>query len=458
MGNTEFKSRIDDLWLRFHAGGVANPLTVIEQITFLMFVRLMDITDSRNQRRDERLNQGYQGIYDEADPQKDIRRWKNFKDLEPDKLFDVVRDEVFPHLRELGESREGFGEYLKHATLMVQRKATLVEAIDIIDSLPLDQGDKKGDLYEYMLDKLRQAGIGGQFRTPGHIIELMVKMVDPKAGERICDPACGTSGFLSATINHIVKENTSENGKYEDDEGKIIYSGDELTPELQKHFQNDMITGFDFDPTMLGISAMNLMVHGIDNPDIIGQDTLSSNFTENYPSKAVNGFDVILANPPFKGVIDSGTVDQSLSGKVKTKKTELLFPVLMLRMLKVGGRCAVILPDGVLFGTSNAHIGLRKMIIEENQLEAVISLPSGVFKPYAGVSTAILVFTKGGKTDNVWFYDIKDDGFSLDDKRDKLYDNDFAGDLPSCLEEWNKRSEDEGNDRSKNILLCPLMN
>ena len=191
--------------------------------------------------------------------------------------------------------------------------------------------------------------------------------------------------FLSATINHIVKENTSENGKYKDDEGKIIYSGDELTPELQKHFQNDMITGFDFDPTMLGISAMNLMVHGIDNPDIIGQDTLSSNFTENYPSKAVNGFDVILANPPFKGVIDSGTVDQSLSGKVKTKKTELLFPVLMLRMLKVGGRCAVILPDGVLFGTSNAHIGLRKMIIEENQLEAVISLPSGVFKPYAGV-------------------------------------------------------------------------
>ena len=195
MGNTEFKSRIDNLWLRFHAGGVANPLTVIEQITFLMFVRLMDITDSRNQRRDERLNQGYQGIYDEADPQKDIRRWKNFKDLEPDKLFDVVRDEVFPHLRELGESREGFGEYLKHATLMVQRKATLVEAIDIIDSLPLDQGDKKGDLYEYMLDKLRQAGIGGQFRTPGHIIELMVKMVDPKAGERICDPACGTSDF-----------------------------------------------------------------------------------------------------------------------------------------------------------------------------------------------------------------------------------------------------------------------
>ena len=180
-----------------------------------------------------------------------------------------------------------------------------------------------------------------------------------------------------------------------------------------------MITGFDFDPTMLGISAMNLMVHGIDNPDIIGQDTLSSNFTENYPSKAVNGFDVILANPPFKGVIDSGTVDQSLSGKVKTKKTELLFPVLMLRMLKVG-EDVVILPDGVLFGTSNAHIGLRKMIIEENQLEAVISLPSGIFKPYAGVSTAILVFTKGGKTDNVWFYDIEDDGFSLDDKRDKL--------------------------------------
>jgi type I restriction enzyme M protein len=449
MSNKEIKTKIDDLWMELYSSGITNPLTVIEQITFLMFSRLMDIRETKNEKRAERLSQEYYGIFDSKE---DPRRWKNFKYLHADKLISTVRDMVFTHLRELAKRGKGFGQYMENATLMIQKPKSLVVAIDIIDKLPLTKGDQQGDLYEYMLSKLSSAGIGGQFRTPRHIIELMVKIMEPKPDDKICDPACGTAGFLTETMKYLTEKFTSEDGKFKDDEGITHFTGDELEP-YRDHIQKSLVTGFDFDATMLGISAMNLLVNGIDNPSVYYQDMIGSSFIENHPSLAKNSFDIIFANPPFKGVIDENAVDPTLLGKVKTKKTELLFPVLMLRMLKLGGRCAVILPDGVLFGTSKAHLDLRKIISQENQLEAVISLPSGVFKPYAGVSTAILIFTKGGKTDNVWFYDLEDDGFSLNEKRDKLYEDDFAGDLPDCLYMWKKRNESKENDRIKSFMV-----
>jgi type I restriction enzyme M protein len=445
------KGDIDKLWLEFFAGGVANPITVIEQITYLMFSRLLDIRETRNEKRANRLGLDYTGIFEsESDP----RRWKNFKDKPANDLIKIIRDEVFPMFRDIAKKGTSFGEYMENATLMVQRPSTLVTAMDIISRLPLTTGDSKGDLYEYMLSKLNTAGISGQFRTPRHIIQLMVRMLDPKPDEKICDPACGTAGFLTEVTNYFLEKFTSDEGKFKDTEG-THYTGDLLEP-YRDHIQKELITGFDFDATMLRISAMNLMVHGIENPNVHYQDTLGNSFIENRPNQAKNSFDVILANPPFKGVIDVSSVDPTLTGKVKTKKTELLFPVLMLRMLKTGGRCAVILPDGVLFGSSKAHLALRKMLIEENQLEGVVSLPSGVFKPYAGVSTAILIFTKGGKTENVWFYDLEDDGFSLDDKRTRLYDTAFAGDLPNCLQNWQEKNSTTKSDRSKKAFFVPL--
>jgi type I restriction enzyme M protein len=452
QNGNNIKSDIDSLWLEFYSGGITNPITVIEQITFLMFARLLDIKETRNEKRANRLGQGYEGIFINEN---DERRWKNFKDKPADELMTVVRDKVFPMFRDLAKAGTSFGEYMENATLMVQRPKTLVSAVDIISKLPLTRGDTKGDLYEYMLSKLNTAGISGQFRTPRHIIQLMVKMLNPKPDDRVCDPACGTAGFLTETMNYLQEKYTSDEGKFKDEDETVHYTGDLLDP-YRDHIQKGLITGFDFDATMLRISAMNLMVHGIDNPNVHYQDTLGTSFIENYPSHAKNGFDIILANPPFKGVIDASDVDPTLSGKVKTKKTELLFPVLMLRMLKTGGRCAVIVPDGVLFGASKAHMALRKMLIEENQLEGVVSLPNGVFRPYAGVSTAVLFFTKGGKTENVWFYDLEDDGFSLNDKRTQLYEDTFAGDLPKCLEAWKGKDEQKDSDRSNKAFFVPV--
>jgi len=458
----ELKSRIDKLWLEFHTGGITNPLTVIEQITFLMFTRLLDIVETRNEKKASRTGKPFHRIFN--DEQQELR-WSNFKQIGAEQMLPLLRDQVFPHFKSIAEldTADGaqpttFREYFKDAQLMIQKPTLLVSAINMIDELPLTEGDTKGDLYEYLLSKLTTAGINGQFRTPRHIIRLMAELLDPKPTETIADPACGTGGFLVGAMEYLLRKHTSPEGVIEHEvNGKIekTYTGDLLESHWQ-FIRTGMFHGFDFDATMLRIAAMNLLLHGVDSPDIHYQDTLSSNFTDKFPDKATNGFDVILANPPFKGSLDEEDVHPTLLRKVKTKKTELLFIALILRMLRNGGRCAVVVPDGVLFGSSKAHQALRQYLIEENQLEGVVSLPSGVFRPYAGVSTAILIFTKGGRTDSVFFYDMQDDGFSLDDKRTPLYDNDFAGDLPNVLSRWKQRNSDNDNDRTNKAFMVPV--
>ncbi|MCQ8105990.1 type I restriction-modification system subunit M [Methylomonas sp. SURF-2] len=455
----ELKSRIDKLWLEFHTGGITNPLTVIEQITFLMFTRLLDIVETRNEKKASRTGKPFHRIFNDEEQE---LRWSHFKQLGAEQMLPLLRDKVFPHFKSISEldiadgaQPTTFREYFKDAQLMIQKETLLVSAVNMIDDLPLTEGDTKGDLYEYLLSKLTTAGINGQFRTPRHIIRLMVELLDPKPTEKIADPACGTGGFLVGAMEYLLRKHTSPEGVIEHTvNGKVekTYTGDLLESHWQ-FIRAGMFHGFDFDATMLRIAAMNLLLHGVDSPDIHYQDTLSSNFTDKFPDKATNGFDVILANPPFKGSLDEEDVHPTLLRKVKTKKTELLFITLILRMLRNGGRCAVVVPDGVLFGSTKAHQGLRQHLVEENQLEGVISLPSGVFRPYAGVSTAIIIFTKGGRTKEVFFYDLEDDGFSLDDKRIRLYDSDFAGDLPELLERWKMRALIDVHDRSEKYFL-----
>jgi type I restriction enzyme M protein len=444
---TQQKSDIDKLWTEFWTGGITNPLTVIEQISFLMFARLLDVMETTGERRAARTKKPFKGRF--TGPE-DPRRWKNFKQKDAAEMLRVVRDEVFPHFRKLNGGTT-FAEYMQDAQLMIQKPSLLVSAVNMIDKLPITDGDAKGDLYEYLLSKLTTAGINGQFRTPRHIIRFMVELLDPKPTETIGDPACGTAGFLVGAMQYLLETHTSAKGKLEGENGETVYTGDLLEP-YREHIQNGMFHGFDFDATMLRIASMNLMLHGVDNPDIHYQDTLSNSFPEKFGKQATGGFDVILANPPFKGSLDEGDVHPTLTQAVKTKKTELLFVALILRMLKTGGRSATIVPDGVLFGSSKAHTALRKLLVKDNQLEAVISLPSGVFKPYAGVSTAILVFTKGGKTDHVFFYDVGADGFSLDDKRDPVSNSD----LPDALVRWRKRSAKKDTDRTAKHFMVPV--
>lgn len=443
---TKLKSDIDKLWTEFWTGGITNPLTVIEQISFLMFARLLDVMETTGERKAERLRKPFAGRFNGPN---DPRRWRNFKQKDAAEMLRVVRDQLFPHFRKLNGGTT-FSEYMQDAQLMIQKPSLLVSAVNMIDKLPITEGDAKGDLYEYLLSKLTTAGINGQFRTPRHIIRFMVELLEPKPTETIGDPACGTAGFLVSGMQYLLENHTSPKGKLKGENGETIYTGDLLEP-YRDHIQSGMFHGFDFDATMLRIASMNLMLHGVDSPDIHYQDTLSNSFPEKFPKQATGGFDVVLANPPFKGSLDEGDVHPTLTQTVKTKKTELLFLALILRMLKKGGRSATIVPDGVLFGSSKAHTALRTMLVKDNQLEAVISLPSGVFKPYAGVSTAIVVFTKGGKTDHVFFYDVEADGFSLDDRRDPVSDSD----LPDALACWRKRSAKKDTDRTAKHFMVP---
>ena len=435
----QLKSKIDKLWEEFWTGGITNPLTVIEQITFLMYARLLDMNETSDEKKELRTKQPFKHRFNKD--QQNIR-WQNLRHIESaDLLLTTIRDQLFPYFKSTAGENSLFAEFMKDAQLMVQKPSLLVKAVAMVDELPLDQGDTKGDLYEYLLSKLTTAGINGQFRTPRHIIRAMVEILNPTATDRICDPACGTAGFLSVAYEFMLQKYSSEAGTHSEtiinekgeSETQTIYSGDLLAAH-RHHVDTDMFHGFDFDATMLRIAAMNLVMHGVGEPDIHYQDTLSQRFSENHPSAANEGFDIVLANPPFKGSLDEGDVAPELLRMVKTKKTELLFVALILRMLKIGGRAAVIVPDGVLFGSSNAHQQLREELIKRNQLEAIISLPSGVFKPYAGVSTAIIIFTKGGVTDQVMFYDLAADGFSLDDKRTPINDND----LPDSISQWRE--------------------
>lgn len=461
---TELKSQVNKLWDEFWTGGISNPLTVIEQISFLMFTRLLDMAATREEKKAGRTGQSARTPFDGPN---DPRRWQNFKKLGGKEMLPLVRDQVFPHFRDLAGKDSTFGQYMQDAQLLIQKPALLVAAVEMIDKLPLDKGDVKGDLYEYVLSKLTTAGINGQFRTPRHIIRLIVDLIAPEPTWRVGDPACGTGGFLVAVKEFLLRHWSSkqgiipqldENGRPvigDDGQPAVIYTGDKLEP-YRAHIQRDMFYGFDFDITMLRIAAMNMMLHGVDNPHIYYQDTLSNSFpastTPEVRRAATEYFDLILANPPFKGALDAPDVHSSLTGKVKTRKTELLFLVLMLRMLKLGGRCGVIVPDGVLFGSSTAHRTLRQILVDDNQLDAVIKLPAGVFKPYAGVSTAVLLFTKGGKTEHVWFYDVVNDGFSLDDKRDPI----DATDLPDVRARWAKRNPKKDTDRKDKAFFVPI--
>ncbi|WHN64966.1 class I SAM-dependent DNA methyltransferase [Cysteiniphilum sp. QT6929] len=450
----DLKSKIDSIWLHFHTGGVTNPLTVIEQISFLMFLRLLDIKESNNELQARWINTEFTPIF-KANEQH--LRWSHFKNLPAGEVFETVRDKVFKHMRELADGTDNkLGKYMKDAQLMIQKPSLLTKAIEMIDNLPITNNDVKGDLYEYLLSKLTTAGINGQFRTPRHIINMMVEIMDPNPEyERICDPACGTAGFLVATMEYLQKTFTSKDGIISHEDGQITYSGDLLTPYRQ-HIQSDLLHGFDFDATMLRIAAMNLMLHGIDTPLIHYQDTLAKGFSKddkgNRQLYAHEYFDLILANPPFKGSLDADDVAADILNVVSTKKTELLFLALILRMLKNGGRSATIVPDGVLFGSSKAHVAIRKKLVEENALKGVIALPSGVFKPYAGVSTAILIFQKAGKTDKTFYYNVKNDGFSLDDKRNQIADND----LPDLIDKWRKQATLDLTDKTKQAFVVDI--
>ncbi len=430
MLEKNLRSQIDKLWNLFWSGGIANPLTAIEQISYLIFMKRLDEADLKRKADAEWLDKKYQSLF----PDENLR-WSHWRHMEAENMLTHVRDKVFPFLKNLKSNggSAALSHHMKDAVFIIPKPSLLVEAVEIIDGLKImeQNQDTQGDLYEYLLSELQSSGKNGQFRTPRHIIKMMCALVNPKLGQTVCDPACGTGGFLIGAYNHILRANTSnERITIQEDGTEHGLVGDKITDsKIWNFLREKAFFGFDFDSTMLRIAAMNMVLHGIDHPNMEYMDTLSKRF------ELQDKYDIILANPPFKGSIDKGDIHESLSRTVQTTKTELLFIILMKRLLVNGGRCAVIVPDGVLFGSSNAHVTVRKKLIEEAQLEGVISMPSGVFKPYAGVSTAVLVFTKGGETDKVWFYDMEADGFSLDDKRNPIKEND----LPDIIEKWNKR-------------------
>lgn len=444
------RNDIDKLWEQFWTGGITNPLTVIEQISYLMFARMLDMQEDVAERKANRSGKEFDRLFPNT-PEGQLLRWKNFKNLSGKALHSHLKDKVFPFFAEIGHELDNdvdeqngdqkqalgsIGEYMQDADLEIKNESVLTSAVGAVDRLPLTESDVKGDIYEYLLSKLTTAGINGQFRTPRHIIDSMIEFIDPQPTDIICDPACGTAGFLARAMEYLNRKYSSRAGIYEDEDGNKQYSGDLLEP-YRDHINQDMFWGFDFDTTMLRVSSMNMALHGVNGANIHYQDTLSKSIKESFPKQEENFFDVILANPPFKGSLDETNTNPDVLGMVKTKKTELLFVAHILRALKLGGRAAVIVPDGVLFGSSKAHQQLRQELLENNQLEGIVSLPSGVFKPYAGVSTAILLFTKGGKTDRVWFYDLQADGYSLDDKRQELK-GEGSNDLPDALAQWKQ--------------------
>ena len=429
----ELKSQIDKVWEAFWTGGLSNPLTVIEQMTFLLFIRRLDELQTQREQKANLLKKPIEEpIYTEAEYE---LRWSWFKNMDPEvmhKMF-TKNDGVFDFLRNVGNRSAAFSKFMKGATFMIPTPRLLAQVVEMLSNVDMRDRDTKGDVYEYLLSKIASAGQNGQFRTPRHIIRMMVELVQPTLEDVICDPSSGTCGFQTVAGEYIREH--YENELYKED--------------VKQHFQNKMFMGMEFDPTMIRIGAMNMILHGIENPQLQDVDSLSeanSGFTD----KAT----LVLSNPPFKGSLDREAVDGKILAVVDSKKTELLFLALILRGLRLGGRAVVIVPDGVLFGSSKAHLQIRKEIIDHQRLQAVISMPSGVFKPYAGVSTAIMLFTKtnSGGTDNVWFYDMKADGFSLDDKRSPI----DANNIPDIIQRFKSQDQETTRSRTDSSFLVPV--
>ncbi len=433
----EIKSKVNSIWDTMWSGGISNPLSVMEQLTYLLFIKRLDELHTLKEAKADRTKKPIDApIFTEG---QDHLRWSRFKESAPESMFETVRDGVFPFMKFLGSDGDGEGgstytHHMKDALFMMPTARVLANVVDQLDEIDMTDRDTKGDLYEYMLGKIATAGQNGQFRTPRHIIKLMVDMTAPTPKDMICDPACGTAGFLIAASEHLVEHHSD-----------AIYKN----ATARRRFNEDTFHGYDFDTTMLRIGSMNMLLHGIENPDIRWKDSLAQTDSDD-----AEKYSLILANPPFAGNLDYESTAKDLQQIVKTKKTELLFLALFLRLLQTGGRAAVIVPDGVLFGSSKAHKALRKILVEDQKLDAIISMPSGVFKPYAGVSTAILLFTKtnSGGTDDVWFYDMQADGYSLDKKRTPQPDK---SDLADILARWGKRKAEKKRARTDPSFLVP---
>ena len=442
----KIKSQIDAIWMTFWTGGISNSIDVLEQMTYLFFMKMLD--DAQLNQEATALAMGMRdfedpkavfkkGNWHNPDTDKDVPynnlRWNVFRQFTPERMFDTVRFDVFTFIKNISDEKtSAYSRFMNDAVFLIQQPRTLVKVVEGIQELDMNDRDTMGDVYEYVLGKMAAAGTNGQFRTPRHIIRMMVELMQPKLDDRICDPAMGTAGFLVESAKYI----------------KAHHSEELLKKQHQTHFRTQMFSGFDTDPKMLRIGSMNLMLNGVDNPAVIAQDSLSNQNT------AESTYTLCLANPPFSGSLDYDVVNSSLLAMARTKKTELLFVSLFIRMLELGGRCASIVPDGVLFGNSTGHKSVRKELVDKQCLQAVISMPSGVFKPYAGVSTAILIFTKtnAGGTDKVWFYDMKADGFSLDDKRNPIADND----IPDVIARFKNLEAEKSRTRKEQSFLVPV--
>jgi type I restriction enzyme M protein len=440
----EIKNRIDSIWDVFWTGGITNSITVLEQMTYLFFMKMLD--DAQRTKEANANAMGVkvkeptfkEGLWHNPETDKDVAyndlRWSVFKNMEAEKMYRIISKDVFVFIKNLNEGKESaYSRFMANATFLIQSPRTLVKIVEGIDHLDMNNKDTMGDVYEYVLGKMAASGNNGQFRTPRHIIRMMVELMQPTLNDVICDPAMGSAGFIVESAKYIQSH----------------YKTELLKRENAEHYKNEMLHGFDTDATMLRIGAMNLMLHGVDNPDIQYQDSLSTDNTDE------NRYTLCLANPPFKGSLDNEAVSKSLLAITKTKKTELLFLALFVRSLKIGGRCASIVPDTVLSGKNDSgYKSIRKELVDKQRLQAVILMPSGVFKPYAGVSTAVLVFTKtnAGGTDKVWFYDMKADGFSLDDKRTPIVDND----IPDVIARFKNLEAEEKRSRKEKSFIVPV--
>lgn len=440
----QIKNQIDQIWDTFWTGGITTPITILEQMTYLFFMKMLDDAQIRREAIANQIGEVVEdptfayGSWTNPESGRKVAlndlRWHVFKDFDPEKMFRTVKDDVFAYIKYLGGEKgedSAYSRFMNNAVFMIQNPRTLVKIVEGIDSLDMNNRDTMGDVYEYVLGKMAASGNNGQFRTPRHIIRMMVELMQPTLEDTICDPAMGSAGFIVESAKYVREHYKTELKKKSNAD----------------HFRNSMLYGFDTDATMLRIGSMNLMLHGVDNPTVEYRDSLSSDNTDE------NRYSLILANPPFAGSLDYEAVSKSLLAMVKTKKTELLFMSLFMRALRIGGRCASIVPDGVLTGSSNAHKAIRKELVDSHRLQAVISMPSGVFKPYAGVSTAIIIFTKtnSGGTDKVWFYDMKADGFSLDDKRNPIAEND----IPDVIDRFRNTAEESDRKRTDQSFFVP---